>query len=188
VLSSGVLAGAYTLGVLLGTLAARGAEESSLSQTLEDCLWAVQNGQVTADWLPLLWSCVRLPALVFLSGFSVLGLVVIPAVMGIEGFTLAYSVAAFLRIYGGEGCGAAAIAFGLGGGLALMALVLLGTQGFGAAGQLLVRLKTGRRGLVYTETYWRNCLLAALLVVIQLLTEKFAVLPLLAAAIGKLCA
>lgn len=181
-----VLAGAYTLGVLFGTLSAKGAEEETLTQALTDCLMAVESGGVTADWLSLIWSCVRLPLLVFLCGCSVLGLAAIPAVFGWEGFTLAYSVSAFLRVYGAQGYEPALIAFGLGGGLALMALVLLGSQGFAAAGQLLMRLKTGRRSPIYTQQYWRRCLFAALLVGLELLIEKLAVLPLLTAAIGKM--
>ena len=181
-----VLAAAYTAGVLLGSIAARWTETEELSRSLDSCLEAVRAGTLNAAWLPLIWKCVRFPAVIFLSGFSALGLAVIPAVLGLEGFTLAFSVSAFLRVYGLAGYLPALAAFGLGGFVALSALLVLGLQCWQTSGRLAERLKTGRRTVIYSRDYWESCALCGLLVLLWILIEKFAVLPLLAAAIEKL--
>ncbi len=181
-----VLAAAYTLGVVLGGLTARATEAEALSRSLDSCLEAVQAGTLNAEWLPLIWKCVRFPAVVFLCGFSVLGLAVVPVVLGMEGFTLAFSVSAFLRVYGLAGYLPALAAFGLGGFAAMPALMVLSLQCWQASGRLAERLKTGRRTLIYNAEYWEGCALCGLLTILRVLIEKFAVLPLLAAAIEKM--
>lgn len=184
--AAAVLAASYSLGAVLGSLCARAAEAAALSDSLNRCLAAVRAGTLNAEWLPLIWKCVRFPAVVFLFGFSALGLAVIPAVLGAEGFTLAFSVSAFLRVYGAAGYLPALAALGLGGFAALPALVVLGLQGWQTSGRLAERLKTGRKTAIYDGDYWEGCALCGFLTVLRIIIEKFAVLPLLAAAIEKM--
>ncbi len=181
-----VLAAAYTIGVVLGSLMARAADAETLSSSLDSCLEAVQAGTLNAEWLPLIWKCVRFPAVVFLFGFSVLGLAVVPTVLGMDGFTLAFSISAFLWVYGLAGYIPALAAFGLGGFVTMPALIILGMQSWQASGRLAERLNTGRKTAIYGSGYWENCALCGLLTILRILIEKFAVLPLLAAAIEKM--
>jgi hypothetical protein len=175
-----VLAGSYTLGAILGTLYAKGLDSSSLTDSLSQSLEAVESGSYHGAWLPLVWRCVRLPGAAVLCGFSLLGLVLIPGILGAEGFSLAFSVSAFLRAYGQAGLVPALAAFGMGSLVGLFALLLVGCVGWSAS----FRLAAGTPGSRSHRAVDRGLVAAVVaLLALQVVVERFAVLPMLQAAL-----
>ncbi len=112
-----LLSAAFVLGAGLGILCAWlvGAEGcgnlkqffSLYSQIAPDstCTWS--------NFLHTLWYFLRLPLLLFLVGFSALGVFVIPAVMLCKGFSFAFAISTLVLLYGPSGLLAAAVFFGL---------------------------------------------------------------------------
>ena len=111
-----LLSAAFVLGAGLGMLCAWlvGAEGcgnlklffSLYSQIAPDstCTWS--------NFLHTLWYFLRLPLLLFLVGFSALGVFVIPAVMLCKGFSFAFAISTLVLLYGPSGLLAAAVFFG----------------------------------------------------------------------------
>ena len=112
-----LLSAAFVLGAGLGMLCAWlvGAEGcgnlklffSLYSQIAPDstCTWS--------NFLHTLWYFLRLPLLLFLVGFSALGVFVIPAVMLCKGFSFAFAISTLVLLYGPSGLLAAAVFFGV---------------------------------------------------------------------------
>ena len=97
-------------------------------------------------------------ALVLLLGFSAVGLVGIPAVFGVRGFLLGFSIGSFVRFYGGAGGLLAALVFGVSGCVAVPVLFVLGVQSLLAARTLALRMVEERRRLLpYGRRYWLCC-------------------------------
>lgn len=102
-----LLSAAFVLGAGLGMLCAWlvGAEGcgnlklffSLYSQIAPDstCTWS--------NFLHTLWYFLRLPLLLFLVGFSALGVFVIPAVMLCKGFSFAFAISTLVLLYGPSG-------------------------------------------------------------------------------------
>ena len=75
--------------------------------------------------LGLLWPTLRLPLLLTLFQFTVLGVLLIPLAMGVRGFLLSFAVTGFVRSYTWKGLGAALVLFGIPSVLELTALFVL---------------------------------------------------------------
>ena len=65
------------------------------------------------DFLHTLWYFLRLPLLLFLVGFSALGVFVVPAAMFCKGFSFAFAISTLTLLYGSHGLLAAGVFFGL---------------------------------------------------------------------------
>ena len=112
-----LLGAAFVLGAGLGMLAAWlvGAEGcgnlrqffSLYSQIAPDSAYSWSN------FLHTLWYFLRLPLLLFLVGFSALGVFVVPATMLCKGFSFAFAISTLTLLYGPHGLLAAAVFFGL---------------------------------------------------------------------------
>ena len=134
-----VLAACFLAGGLLGTLAAGGA--SGLDAYLSAFLAQARSGGLRApSLLAQVWTVIRWPGLVVLLGFSAVGLVGIPVAFGGRGVLLSFSIASFVRVYGGAGGLLASLLFGTSGILSVPVLFVLGVQGLGASRALAVRL------------------------------------------------
>lgn len=112
-----LLSAAFVLGAGLGMFVAWriGAEGYGnlktffflYTQTAPDsaCSWS--------NFLHTLWYFLRLPLLLFLVGFSALGVFVVPAVMLCKGFSFAFAISTLILLYGPNGLLAAGVFFGL---------------------------------------------------------------------------
>lgn len=88
----------------------------------------------------LVWDTVRWPLLALLLGFTALGLLGLPLLFVVRGFLLAFSIASFVRLFGGVGCLLALLVFGVSGALSVPVLFVLGVQGLLAARVLAGRV------------------------------------------------
>lgn len=150
----------FLAGGLAGCLVAAqvgGAGETSLNAYLQAFLQAAQTEGID---LPALWSQVwdilRWPLLALLLGFTALGVLGLPVLFGVRGFLLAFSIASFVRAFGGSGWLLACLVFGVAGVLSVPVLFVLGVQSFLSARALAARVRGEEKGIVL---WGRSCLI-----------------------------
>ena len=186
-----ILSACFLAGGLAGCLLAAqvgGAGEASLNQYLEAFLLAAQEGavDVPALWAQI-WDTLRWPLFALLLGFTALGVLGVPVLFTLRGFLLAFSIASFVRAFGGAGWLLACLVFGIGGVLSLPALFVLGVQSILSARALAARVRGEGKGRVL---WGRDCLVRCALclgaVCVCILLERTVVPALLSGAAGAL--
>ena len=149
----------FLAGSLTGCLVAAqvgGAGETSLNAYLQAFLQAAQSGAVDAPTLwSQVWDTLRWPLLALLLGLTALGVLGLPILFGVRGFLLAFSIASFVRAFGGSGWLLACLVFGIGEILSLPVLFILGVQSFLSARALAARVRGEEKGRVLRG---RDCL------------------------------
>lgn len=181
----------FLLGGLAGCLMSTfvgGAGQESLRTYLESFLSTAQNGGATAPALAVqLWDILRWPILALLLSFTALGVLGLPLLFAVRGFLLAFSIAAFVQIFGSAGCLLAFLIFGVGGGFSVPALFILGVQGLGAARTLASRfLGEGKMPSPYGKAYFLRCGGCAAALCVCVVLERFAVPALVSGAAGMI--
>lgn len=115
-----------TMGCLLASYLGENAQ-SHLSTYLDSYFTVLRDGKMILPSLfSTVWEFCRWPLLVFLFGFTVLGVIVLPLIFFVRGFLLSFSVAVFVRLFGSSGLLAALAIFGVSSFLVVPALFLLG--------------------------------------------------------------
>ena len=188
-LSLAVVSAAFALGALAGMLVASqvgGGGQESLSAYLEHYLAAAQAGAAVPPRLSvILWQTLRWPLLVFLLGFTALGVAGIPILFAVRGFLLSFAVSSFVLMFGGAGAILAFFAFGFSGMLSVPALFVLGVQGFSSGQELALRALSGGKGArVRGRAYWARSGLCAAALALSMLLEWWAVPALLGSVAG----
>lgn len=186
-----VLAGCFLAGGLAGLLLSGrtgGAGDTALAALLRTFLERSAAQTPQAPPLPvLLWECVRWHLLVFVLGFTSLGLLFLPAVFLLRGFLMAFAIGSFVHLFGGAGALLALAVFGLTGAISLPALFVLGVQGMAAARALASRfLGESRRTLPYGRAYFLRCAVCAGALCVCVCLESTAVPALVSGAAGML--
>ncbi|WP_130868230.1 hypothetical protein [Intestinimonas massiliensis (ex Afouda et al. 2020)] len=186
-----IVSASFLLGGLAGCLMSTfvgGAGQESLRAYLESFLSMAQNGGAAAPALTVqLWDILRWPVLALLLGFTALGVLGMPLLFAVRGFLLAFSIAAFVRIFGSAGCLLAFLIFGVSGGFSVPALFVLGVQGLGAARTLASRfLGEGKAPSPYGRAYFLRCGGCAAALCVCVVLERFAVPALVSGAAGMI--
>lgn len=134
-----VLAACFGAGAVGGLLfSAAGGENPELLDYLQQYFQSAgQGGGLQPSLGATVWDLLRWPVAVFLLGFTPVGAVGIPLLMGGRSFLLAYSVTTFARLFHLPGMAAALAVFGV---TALMAVPVLFVVAAGAFQQALSRL------------------------------------------------
>ncbi len=129
----------YALGTVAGCWSSALLEQegaSALRSWLEGYL-TLNGAGTSAGQIPVVfWQTLRLPLLLTLLQFTVLGMLFIPLAMGVRGFLLSFAVTGFVRTYAWRGLGAAVLLFAPLGAVELTALFLLSTAAFLHADQM----------------------------------------------------
>lgn len=165
-----------------------GAGEESLRLYLEAFLTTAQGEGAAAPGLAAqLWDVLRWPALALLLGFTALGVLGLPVLFAARGFLLAFSISAFVQMFGSAGCVLAFLLFGVGGCFSVPALFVLGAQGLTAARALASRfLGGGKAPSPYGRAYFLRCGGCGAALCVCLLLERFAVPVLVSGAAGMI--
>lgn len=112
-----LLCGFFLFGVMLGRIASGVVTQENVQQLHTYLLHYGQITQQPSDMigssLSLLMTYYRYPLLVFLLGFSAVGIVLIPAVCMSQGFFLSFSVQCFAKAFGKRGVALALSALGV---------------------------------------------------------------------------
>ena len=188
-----VAAACFFLGGLAGCLLAGsvdGSGQESLAAYVEGYLQAAQAGEASPPALAaLVWETVRWPLLALLLGFTALGLLGLPLLFAARGFLLAFSIASFVRMFGGAGCLLALLVFGVGGAFTVPVLFVLGVQSLLTARTLAGRVwGEGKAAPLYGRTYWLRCGGCAAALCVCMLLDGFAVPALVSGLAGALLA
>lgn len=186
-----ILSACFLAGGLTGCLLAAqvgGAGETSLNDYLIAFLLAAQEDAVD---IPVLWAQVwdtlRWPVFALVLGFTALGILGLPVLFGIRGFLLAFSIASFVRAFGGAGWLLACLVFGIGGVLSLPVLFILGVQSFLSARALAARVRGDGKGRVlWGRACLIRCAMCGSCVCVCILLERTIVPALLTGAAGAL--
>lgn len=186
-----ILSACFVAGGLVGCLLAAqvgGAGETSLHAYLEAFLAAAQGGAVDIPALwGQIWDTLRWPLAALLLGFTALGVLGLPVLFAVRGFLLAFSIASFVRAFGGTGWLLACLVFGIGGALSLPVLFVLGVQSFLSARALAARVRGDGKGRVL---WGRDCLIRCAMcggiLCVCILLERTAVPAILSGAAGVL--
>ena len=173
-----VTAACFLLGGLVGCLLAShigGGGQESLAAYVEGFLRAAQAGEITAPALAsLVWDTVRWPLLALLLGFTALGLLGLPLLFAVRGFLLAFSIASFVRLFGGAGCLLALLVFGVSGALSVPVLFVLAGRVWG----------DGKTPPPYGKLYFFRCGACAVALCVSLLLDCFVVPGLVSSLAG----
>ena len=185
-----LLSAFFALGGVLGcTLAFQidSGGSAGLARYVERFLtWAGTSGH-TPSLLLAAWDTVRWPLLVFLLGFTTLGLLALPAVFAVRGFLLAFAIGSFVRLFGRTGGTLAFLIFGIPECAAVPVLFILGTQSWLASRALASRvLGGGKMALPYGKRYLLRCASCAGVLCICVFLEYVVVPALTAGAAGLL--
>lgn len=153
------LGSSFLLGGCVGCLTAAlssGEGAGILCEYLSDYLILAGQGGLPSELWPALWGQLKYLLAVMVLGFTVIGVLGIPLLMGIRGFFLAFSAACFVRVFGSAGAFPAFILFGLPALLWAPALFLAGVQSWSGALALLHRMigDGGRRGFYLGTLDW----------------------------------
>lgn len=182
-----VISLSFLLGGLAGCLMSSfvgGAGQESLKNYLEFFLGSAQSGEMRTPGLALqLWDLLRWPAAALLLGFTALGVLGLPLLFATRGFLLAFSIAAFVQMFGSAGCLMAFLVFGIGGSFSVSALFVLGAQSLAASRRLASRfLGEGKEPSPYGRAYFLRCGGCAAALCVCLFLERFAVPALVSGA------
>ena len=183
----------FFLGSAAGCLlasAAGGSGVESLTAYVQGFLSAAEKGSVQPPaLLPLMWEVLRWPVLTVGLGFTALGVLGIPILFSVRGFLLSFAVSSFVRMFGSEGCFAAALIFGVSGAVSIPALFVLGVQGLTASVRLAGRtIGESRRGSPFGRAYFVRCGMCVGAFCVCILLEYLAVPTLVAWSAGMLAA
>ena len=167
-----------------------GGGQESLAAYVEGFLRAAQAGEAAPPALAaLVWETLRWPLLALLLGFTALGLLALPLLFAVRGFLLAFSIASFVRIFGGTGCLLALLVFGVGGAFSVPVLFVLGVQSFMTARTLAGRVwGESKAAPLYGRAYWLRCGGCAAALCVCMLLDGFAVPALVSGLAGTLLA
>lgn len=174
-------------GCFLSTFVA-GEGQESLKAYLDSFLSLAQTGELSAPGMAVqLWDLLRWPLLTLLLGFTALGVLGLPLLFAVRGFLLAFSIAAFVQIFGSAGCLLAFLIFGIGGAISVPALFVLGTQSLTASRKLASRfLGEGKPPSPYGRAYFLRCGGCAAALCVCIFLERFAVPALVSSAAGAI--
>lgn len=165
----GVLSVCFLLGGGVGLALACSVEGTGgerLAQYLTAYLELAADGEVPVQLATILWEQLKLPLCCLALGFSALGVVGMPILFGVRGFSLVYGVACFCRIFGGEGLAVAGCLFGITALITVPALFVMGYQGLRGSYALLQRaVGLHRTPLPYDGGYGGRCALGLATVV-----------------------
>lgn len=180
-LSAAALAGCVVLGVLIGhALACRSmsATGDELRRYFADYLALGAPRAFSLRALGEMLVCYfRAPLIVFLLGFSSVGLVLIPLVCVFQGFLLSFSLLCFALSLGRSGFPLLLALFGIRLAVVLPCTLVLGAAALGKArALLLLSLGGGRaKGVTYGGAYWYRLAVCCVCLLLGALAELWLV-------------
>ena len=116
---------------------------------------------------------------------GIVGAALVILLFAVRGFLLAFSIASFVRLFGGAGCLLALLVFGVSGALSVPVLFVLGVQGLLAARVLAGRVwGDGKTPPPYGKLYFFRCGACAVALCVSLLLDCFVVPGLVSSLAG----
>lgn len=167
------LGGFFFLGGVLGVLLASFATEEVRSSVQEYFMFyftLAEQGEAVPDLWKTIFVNIKIPTLVFLLGFSFLGIVILPFLFLVEGFIFTFSVSIFCRFLGFSELFSAFILFCLPAFFWVPVLFLLGVQSFHSA---MLLWKKGKREEAFSKSYFARAFLGMIGIFLVIMVEYF---------------
>lgn len=171
-----VCGAAFLIGSVLGTIFSSGAEGSeALGDFLTGYFRALDAGTAAGDLASVFWWLSKYHLIVFLLGFSILGVVFIPLFVLLRGFSLSFSMAVLVRTLSADGAIAGTLLFGLSALLSVPIFFLLAIHAMSASIELtrsgLLLIAPAGYG-IYSRRYFLRFVLALILLVLLAIGER----------------
>ena len=188
-----ILCGALFLcGCVAGTFSSAFVRDgSALTQYFSEYLLLEQDGSfVDPSFFSVLVDTFRYPLAVFVFGFSMPGIIGIPAFAGVRGYVLAFSVSVMVRLYGGDGVLLALSLFAVSTLITVPCFLILSAQGFRAS--CLLTYMVVRHGIkgnlsIYDVKYFISCLICLVLLVIAAVFDTYLSVKMVKFAVSYIC-
>lgn len=177
-----ILTSSFLLGGVLGLFLASlvtGEGEVNLSAFFLSYFTAIQEGSATPNLITSIWTNLKTPLLAFIFGFSFLGVVGIPCLLGMEGFILAFSISSLCRLMGMSGLIPSFFLFCLPAMIWIPMVFLISFQSFYAA---LLLWRRGKKEEVYPKGYFMRTAISFAGILLNISFEYF-LLPLILKAL-----
>ena len=127
----------FLLGITCGCVFCFQSKSSNLSSSVTEILDGIMlNGSVEYSFIKTYFNYIKYIFLVFLLGFTVLGLIGIPATVFFKGFFLSLSISSILRSYGQSAIFIALSMFGIQSLLSLPCILITSAIAFGVSLEL----------------------------------------------------
>lgn len=188
-----ILCGALFLcGCVAGTFSSTFVSDgTTLTKFFSEYLTLSQDGTfVDPSFFSVLVNTFRYPLLVFALSFSMLGLLGIPILSVVRGYTLAFSIAVMVRLYGGDGVLLALSMFAIGTLITVPCFLVLAAQSFRASGLLtLTVVKPGLRAGMspYNVKFFLCALICFGLLAIAALLDTYLAVHMVRFAVSYIC-
>ena len=188
-----ILCGALFLcGIVAGTFSSSfvgdGAE---LTRYFSEYLTLTQDGAfIDPSFFSVLADTFKYPLLVFALGFSVPGIIGIPILSAMRGYTLAFSVSVMVRLYGGDGVLLALSVFAVGTILTVPCFLILAAQSFRSACLLTLTVirPNLRAGLSpYNVKYFICCLTCFGFLAVAAVFDTYLTVHMVRFAVSYIC-
>lgn len=139
---------------------------------------------IVPGFIPVLFEFLLVPAVLFVGGFSPLGMVLIPLITCVRAFTLSYAITVFVRAFGVFGLAASGGAFLL---HALASVPALFTVGSIALSASVCRVSSGKEASALLSEHILSSLVCAALIIPAALLQ-WSVMPRLFGAAAEILA
>lgn len=159
--SLAILSAILLCGVVAGCITASyigGDSGKTLSDYMTRYVTSIGSEAGAISLLPgTAWNIYKYPIFAFVFGFTVLGIVLIPATVALRGFFLAFSIGTMIRLFGYQGMVLALAIFGIQTLIGIPCLLVISAQGFAAARSFARMMSGGKRvviGSVFPKGYF----------------------------------
>lgn len=172
----GICAAAFIFGAIFGTSSSADFYKSGAAgEVLAGYFVSLKRGEAGIDLASLYWWLAKYHVFVFILGFSMLGVIGIPLLAFARGFTLSFTMALLVRLYGANGVIAGALIFGVSSLISIPLFFLMAIDAMNAS------LELTRSGLflvapsgfgIYSKPYFIRSTSAFLLLLILAIGER----------------
>ena len=176
----GVLSVVFLLGALMGCTFTVLAEESGmkeLGQYLSQYFDLLKRNEVDVSFGRVFWSQGRYFLYIVLFSLSVIGVVMIPVLVGIRGFLFSFSCATCYRLFGMCGLWLSLVLFGIPAFFWYPGLLLLSTHGFFGSLELIRRVENDDRKFFFQRLPSCMQIISGMIFLIVSVTVEYCIVP-----------
>lgn len=187
-----ILCGALFLcGCVAGTFSSAFVQDGvALTEYFSEYLSLEKDGSfIDPSFFSVLMDTLKYPMAIFAFGFSMPGVIGIPALSCIKGYSLAFSISIMVRLYGGDGVLLAISLFGITTLITIPCFLILAAQAFRASCLLSYAvIKPGMRGSIgiYNTKYFISLLICFGILIIAALLDTYVTVHMVKFAVSYL--
>ena len=158
-------------GVIIGSISSSHIAGNTILE-LSSSISSIVNFDRSKIFTETLFSVFKYPMIIFLCGFTALGVLFVPVSLSIKGYSWAFSIGVLIRIYGSSGIWISVSVFAVQALILIPCLFVMSSLSLNAAKQQWQMFLIGKRtvfGPIFTKRYFltlATCLAVLLLLII----------------------